>query len=262
MLNVDDQPETIHLYVVREEAPRPRLFPIFLSILALLVLAALCTLFPYQQPVVPMTLRIPAVPLYLKDFQASVQIVPTGVKTYPATTAHGTLTLTNGSIISQTIPQGFRLGSIVTDSAVFVPAGSANGYGFARVQAHSLMSGTRGNIPAYSIDTVIGTSVYIRNLSAFYGGRDEYSVKFVTLQDKQTALLTARNLLAAKPVGLHYPCTEDHFTDIGNMIATWHCQFLTYITPSYLHVLSVKLSGKYLNVSGWFIPPMEHCWVK
>jgi hypothetical protein len=57
---------------------------------------------------------------------ARVVVIPTGVKVYSATTAHGTLTITNGSVISQTIPQGFRLNNVVTDTAAFVPAGSAN----------------------------------------------------------------------------------------------------------------------------------------
>ena len=34
-------------------------------------------------------------------FSATKQITPTGVKTYPATTAHGTLTIANGSAVSQ-----------------------------------------------------------------------------------------------------------------------------------------------------------------
>jgi hypothetical protein len=30
MLHVDDKQETLHIYVVREEAPKPRLFPYML----------------------------------------------------------------------------------------------------------------------------------------------------------------------------------------------------------------------------------------
>jgi hypothetical protein len=79
---------------------------------------------------------------------------------------------------------------------VFVPAGSANGYGYAVVPAHSLISGSSGNIPAYAINQVEGSSVYIRNLSAFSGGHDSYSVQYVTAQDKQAALVSAREQLS------------------------------------------------------------------
>ena len=67
---------------------------------------------------------------------------------------------------------------VVTDRAVFVPAGNANGYGYATVSAHALLSGKAGNIPAYTINQVEGSSVFIRNLTAFHGGRDSYSVKY------------------------------------------------------------------------------------
>ncbi len=263
MFNVDDRPETLHVYVVREEAPRPQLFPIFLSSLALLVLAALCTLFPYQQPVERTSLRIPAVPLYLKDFHTSVQIVPTGVKTYPATTAHGVLTITNGSIIGQSIPAGFTIQGVITEAAVYVPGGNANGYGWAHVLAHAVNAGKVGNLPAYAIDSVIGSSVYIRNLTAFTGGRDAYSVKIITAQDIQTATNRAHNLLATAIIGLHYPCKEAVFVGVHkNLNVIWHCQFVTYSVPSFLHVTSAKLIGNSVIVSGWFTVHKKQMWVK
>ena len=176
MQTVDDQPETIHLYVVREKAARPPLLPIFLSVIALSALVAFCALTPYQQPVTRLTIRVPAVLLPLKTFTAIAAIIPTGTKVYPATTAHGVLTITNGSVIAQVIPTGFTVQNVATDMAVFVPAGSANSDGYATVTEHALTSGKAGNIPAYAIDRVEGSSVYIRNLSAFRGGRDGYSV--------------------------------------------------------------------------------------
>src|SRR6266566_9176837 len=208
MQTVDERPETIHLYVVREKEPTPSVLPIVLSALSLAVLFIFCALIPYQQPVTRAVIRVPAVLLPIRTFTATVAIIPTGVNVYPATTAHGILTITNGSVIAQTIQQGFRLGNVVTDWPVFVPAGSANGYGYAAVAAHALMAGKAGNIPAYAIHQVVGSSVYVRNLAAFHGGRDSYSVKIVTTQDKQTALMTARNILALKINGLHYPCNE------------------------------------------------------
>jgi hypothetical protein len=210
MLHVDDKPETLHIYVVREEAPKPSLLPIFLSVLALASLVALSIAVPYEQPVTRAVIRVPAVLLPLRTFSATAAIIPTGVKVYPATVAHGTLTITNGSIIGQSIPAGFAIQGVVTDYAVYVPGGNANGYGWAIVTAHTLISGTGGNLATLAINQVIGSSVYIRNLSAFTGGKDSYAVKLATAQDKQTALTKARNILAMQINGLHYTCQELH----------------------------------------------------
>src|SRR5437870_5345540 len=118
MQTVDEKPETIHLYVVREEEPRPSFFPLILSVLALLVLVVVGIVSPYRQPGERETLRVPAVFLPLKVFTTSVHIIPTGVKTYPATTAHGILTITNGSIISQTLPKGMIIIGVVLDYSI------------------------------------------------------------------------------------------------------------------------------------------------
>jgi hypothetical protein len=61
MQTVDEQPETIHLYVVREKEPKPSVFPIVLSALSLVVLFVFCALVPYQQPVTRAVIRVPAV---------------------------------------------------------------------------------------------------------------------------------------------------------------------------------------------------------
>ncbi len=177
MQTVDDTPETIHLYVVREEVPKPQLFPIVLSVLALLVLVVLAVAVPYQQPVTRITLRVPAVPLTIKSFTAQTAIVPTGFKTYPATTAHGVLTITNGSVIAQTLPSSLTFVcsngiSIITDRATYVPPGSADGYGVSTIPAHLLSAGI--NLAALSINQTIGTSLYVRNLQPFTGGRPAY----------------------------------------------------------------------------------------
>ncbi len=265
MFEVDDEPiETLHVYVVREAAPKPSLLPIIISVLALLTLVAISGFSPPQQPVTRVEIRVPAVLLPVQTFKVRVSVVPTGVRAYPATTAHGTLTMTNGSIISQTLPAGFIFTtssgvSVVTDQAVFVPAGNANGYGYAVVSAHTGIAGNSGNIPTLAIDTVIGSSVYVRNLTAFSGGSDAYSIKVVTSQDKQTALDKARQYLAAGSTGLHYPCSE---TISSTMAVTWRCQFLTYHIPAYMHVAGVKIIGKNLLLTIWFVARPVHIWVK
>lgn len=260
MYQVDEKPETIHLYVVREgKSARPPLAPLLLSLFGLALLIVLSVAFPYKQPVTRLAIRVPAVPLGVKSFTVSVAILPTGIRTYPATTAHGVLTITNGSIIAQVIPAGFTIGGVVTDATVYVPAGSADGYGQAAVSAHALTSGHAGNLAPLAINAVIGSSVYVRNLSAFQGGRDAYAVKYVTDQDRHKAIAQARHLLTGTVTGLHYPCVE---AVTGSVTLTWRCQFVTYSLPSSMHVVSVQLQGKEVVVTVWFVAHPTRVWVK
>jgi hypothetical protein len=256
MQTVDEKPETIHLYVVRGEE-RPPLLPIFLSVIALSVLVVIALL-PYQQPEIRKTIRVPAVLLPIQTFSTTVQVIPTGIKTYPATTARGRLTITNGSVISSELPKGLIFSGngieVATDSPVFVPAGSAGGYGYATVAAHAFISGKKGNISAYAINEVIGTSIYIRNLQAFRGGRDAYSVKFVTAQDRQTAIEKGRSVLLNRTIKglLDSPCKE---IIAGNLSVTWTCQFVTYSVPSYMKVTGARISGKSVLVDVVYVEP-------
>jgi hypothetical protein len=238
MQAVDEEPvETIHLYVVREGEKRPSLIPAILSIFALSFLVAIGVLLPYQQPEIRTTIRVPAVLLPLKTFNTSVAVNATGSKTYPATTARGILILTNGSILSQELPQGMIFTAkngveVVTDAAVFVPAGNASAFGVATVSAHALVSGLQGNLRAFAIDQVYGTSLYIRNLHSFTGGQNAYSVKFITSKDRQISLSQARqSLMQQTLVGLlPSPCTET-VTGSQTVHVTWTCQFVTYHSP-------------------------------
>lgn len=264
MHTVDEKPETIHLYVVREKEAYPLFAPVLLAFFALSILMAIGIALLYIQPEQRVSITVPAVLLPFKTFTARVAVTPTGIKVYPATTAHGVLTITNGSVISQTLPAGIIFisnsgVSVTTNTAVFVPGGSANGYGFATVAAHALSSGKQGNIPAYAINRVEGSSVYIRNLTAFSGGRDAYSVKFVTAQDRQAALETARQYLAIISTGLHYPCSE---TLSGALTVAWRCQFVTYHLPAYMRVTGVRIEGKNLIVDVIFVARPVRIWAK
>ncbi len=130
------------------------------------------------------------------------------------------------------------------------------------MSAHATVSGKGGNIATFAINSVEGTSLYIRNLSAFTGGKDSYSVKYATAQDKQTALLQARGILLGKSIGLHSPCTEDHVAGVSNMIVTWRCQFVKYTVPSYMHVSAVQLVGTHVILSVWYLPPVRQVRLK
>jgi baseplate J-like protein len=269
MFQVEDEPkgenepiETIHLYVVREGEKHPSLVPVILSILTLVSLIAVGIVTPYKQPEVRKTIRVPAIFLPLKPFTTSVSVISTGVKTYPATTAHGTLTITNGSILSEELPKGMIFTGkdgveVITDQAVFVPAGSASGYGVAYVSAHAATSGKSGNIATLDIDSVEGTALYMRNLAAFTGGADSYSVKFVTAQDRETALSKARAILLPQTFSglLDSPCKE---TITGNqtLSVTWTCQFVTYTTPSFpgIRVIHAQVMGKVVLLDIVYLP--------
>jgi len=248
------------LYIVREGDKRPSPIPVIISVLALSILIAIGVLTPYRQPEQRASIRVPAVPLFTKTFNTMVKVVPTGITTYPATFAHGVLSISNGSVISQTLPLGFTVTAIdgvevAIDASVYVPGGNADGYGMATVSAHLLRSGI--NLSTLSINQVIGTSLFIRNLSPFTGGHPAYSVSFASQQDRVRALERARNLLAIEATGLHFPCHETITS-----VLTWHCQFFTYHVPSYLHVTSVTIQGNYLLVDVVFVAHHRRIWVK
>src|SRR6266699_1271581 len=208
-----DEVETIHLYVVRECEKKPyTLLPLLGALLCLLGIAA-TTFYSAQHPYYEhQWLSVPAELLPPKTFRAEAPIIPTGVHTSSATIAHGTLTITNGSVISQTL--------------------------------------------------LAGSSVYIRNLSAFHGGADSYSIKYVSSHDKQTSLLQARGILALQINGLHYPCNESYLQKGLVNTVTWQCQFVSYHIPAFYHVTGVRLTGKNLMLDVWFVPRPVHIWVK
>src|SRR2546428_9076064 len=198
---VNDEIETIHLYVVREEEKKPyTLLPLLCAFACLLGIVAI-TLYSAQHPYYEhKRLTLPAQFLPLKTFTAVAPVIPTGIQTYPATQAHGTLTLTNGSVVTEILPKGIIFTGngieVITQSSVLVPGRSAAGYGVATVQAKAVTIGSIGNIKPLTIDAVYGTALYVRNLPSFTGGKEAYSIKVVTNQDKQTALDHARTVLS------------------------------------------------------------------
>src|SRR5260370_7621706 len=58
------------------------------------------------------------------------------------------------------------------------------------VSAHALASGKAGNIPALAVDTVEGSSVYVRNVASFHDGRDAYSANLITFHHHPSSLVT------------------------------------------------------------------------
>jgi hypothetical protein len=269
-VNVVDEPiETIHLYVVREETKQPfPFFPLYIMVACLACMMGGITYLALHPTYEHETLSIPAHFLPLQTFTATQLITPTGIQTYPATTAHGTLTLTNGSIVSQWLPKGFIVIAnngvqAATELALFVPAGNANGYGRATTPAHLLTTGI--NLSTLSIDEVIGTSLYIRNLDPFTGGRPAYSVKVITPQDKQAAFTTAHTLLAPQAARIRAilakPCSESVLWGTSVQLS-WTCQFVAYPSMPGMQITAIRLRGKNLLVDVTFIAHPRQRWVR
>src|SRR6266567_1988377 len=270
---VDDPVETIHVYMVKEEEKQaPLLLPLFAALLCLAVITSVAIYSGSHPAYEHETLTVPAHFLPLKVFRAEAPIIPTGIKTYPATYAIGTLTLTNGSVLSETLPQGVIFNGVngvevQTTESVFIPSGSASGYGVATVPARAVVAGTDGNIQTLAINAVYGTALYVRNTSSFSGGNDAYMTRFVTDQDRLEGVRRARNLLAEQKAQilayLAKPCSESQFllTSIKTTI-TWHCQFVTYKVPSYMRVMAAHLVGKSFLVDVVFVARPERTWAK
>lgn len=264
MYAVNHEIETIHLYVVREEEKnQPFLLPLLAALLCLLGIGAI-TLYSAMHPSYEQQrLSIPAHFLPLKTFAAQVPIIPTGKRTYSATYAEGTLTLTNGSVLSEVLPQGIIFSGangveVQTEQSVFIPAGSAIGYGVATVPTKAVVAGKAGNIQTLAINAVYGMALYVRNLSAFTGGKDAYSVSVQLPQDRQTALTTARALVVSQKASIQAmlasPCKEIASASEKVLRLSWGCQFVTYHVPSHMHVTAVQLVGRKILVDVVFVP--------
>jgi hypothetical protein len=146
---------------------------------------------------------------------------------------------------------------IVTANDVFVPGGNPPSFGVAYVKATAAIAGKQGNIAAWAINQLYGVSLYIRNLTAFHGGRDAYSVKIITAQDRQNAITTARvsvTLSEARSKDfLAYPCSEVVEQKNSRIRLIWACQYVRFAIPSYMHLTTFKLVGKNIIAEVWYV---------
>lgn len=210
----EDQIETIHVYMLREDNQQPEPEPPrwpglqrsafkwdtiqqwIIGSIAMFMLVGF-TFAPAGPAFVIKTLRIPLIPLPIQTFTASANIVPTGVQQYPAVQAIGNLTVYNGSILQESLPAGFIVTSasgveIATDAPVTIPAANPPAFGVTTTRAHAVVAGAAGNIAAGAIHQADGSSLVIKNLAAFTGGADAYTVKYATTQDVNNATTAAR----------------------------------------------------------------------
>lgn len=262
----DDQIETIHVYMVRDDDQQepepeqrwPRLqFPTVNWDLARQYITAsiACVMlagFAFAGVGGPLftikKLSIPLVALPAQVFTASVNIIPTGVQVIPATSARGTLTIYNGSILQESLPAGFIVTSaggieVETDQAVTIPAADPPAFGVASVPAHAVVTGSAGNIAAYSVRQSDGTSLTIKNLAAFTGGKDAATRQIVTTDDVNNAIAEAREKVEGKPViGLMVePCSEKVNKSEESVSVMRECQTYTYTLPKHLKIVSMRI---------------------
>ena len=250
----DDDIETVHLYVVPEKKRRRPSLSLSLhqivhrcmQALAFLLLAGLY-IHPQQGPhSLTRIISVAAIPLPIRQVQASAPIVATGVKTIPAIQSQGVLTIYNGSVLTESLPAGFLVNSgsgveVATTLAVTVPAANLPDLGVTQVSAHAVTAGEAGNISAGAIHQEDGSSLVIKNLSAFRGGQDARTEQVVTADDLTRAEESARvEASAHKPPGIYaHACAETDIQAFTSVTVQLTCQPVTYTVPKGTKVLSV-----------------------
>ncbi len=263
--NLTEKMKTIHVWMVpepelEEEPEKQGRFQLpgwrdigqrAIQLLALLLLAVICT--AESSPAYAIrTIRVQAILLPIQTVQANAAIIPTGERTIPATRARGWLTITNGSSIIETLPAGFTVESasgaqIAIDQAVTVPASNGETFGRATVAAHAVQPGAAGNIAARDVDVTEGTSLYLKNPTAFSGGRDARTERYATGADTDNALAAARSKakqeIAATHHGVLVKCTETAHLETTRATVSWACQYATYNAPAGVQVLSAQVQG-------------------
>lgn len=220
-----------------------------MAVLAVIMLAVFIFV-PYQAVYATSFISVPAQFLPPKVFTVSEKMTPTGTQTIPATTASGVLTLYNGSLFSQGIPQGFQVTSssgvtISTDQAVTIPAANPPSEGMATVTAHAVSPGAVGNIAAGAVNQTESGYILIKNLTGFSGGQDAVTTKVVTPDDVATALAAARGqLVNQRPTTmLARPCDETQNQQQTTLMVSWSCVYAMYTAPTSAQILSAFVEG-------------------
>lgn len=270
-----DDIETVYLYVYDEDPEQARRSPsirwprfawphisfngkriadLVMQWAAFAVLAA-CSLWSGAPFFTIQSITVPLHLLPVQHVQASATIVPTGVQIIPAVQAHGVLTIYNGSAVVESLPAGFivttRQGiEIATDTAVTIPAETPPVNGSATVAAHAVGSGVAGNIAVGAINAVVGSSLYVKNLSSFTGGQDASTTHYVTASDSVHTLAEARQRAQQRqaqtpPLGLLIrPCHETDQPQGMSVTVVLSCQYGTYTAPTGVTVLRVEVREK------------------
>jgi hypothetical protein len=160
---------------------------------------ATVTIIPLSRSLTTLTtLSLQGRPLGPLTLAQTARVPATGHRHQDAKPARGAITFFNGLLTAQTIAAGTVLtassgAQVVTERAVFIPAGNPPVYGEATVPAHALLPGPQGNLRAGAIhQACCAPSVVAENLAAFTGGQDARDDTVVTRADLDTAAATLK----------------------------------------------------------------------
>lgn len=126
---------------------------------------------------------------------------------FPAQQATGIITFYNGKTIDQKVNAGTTFNvsggvQIITDKAVDIPAANPPSFGVATVSAHAVPAGAGGNIAPLTVNVRDccggGGTISAKNLTAFSGGQDAYTVVAQSDIDGAATLLEASLTQSAK----------------------------------------------------------------
>jgi hypothetical protein len=146
------------------------------------------------------TLDVPTRTLAPITLTRSLTISTTGQGHQDARAATGLLTFYNGNVNPQTVAIGTAFTGrdgiqVSTDQSVTIPAADPPSFGQATLTATTIRAGSRGNIHAYDLNGAISSSLFVKNLQAFTGGRDARTYKAVGQQDIQNLTSTVQKTL-------------------------------------------------------------------
>lgn len=249
----EEEMETVDVYIVpRRKADKVRTHLILdklASLIGLIALFPVLTSFDLG----PWTISVPSTVLPPQILSMTVPLAQTGQRTIPAVSATGTLVISNGSIIVQYLRAGFIVASpggveIATDAPVTIPASDGVTFGMARVQAHAVVAGQSGNIAPLAINSVIESSLFVRNKEAFTGGMDARIEQYATKQDRDSAYSIATYRLGKQITGrlTNGKCAETVDFSESSLLVEWKCAFLLYRVPDGAHVIGAKRDGDHV----------------
>ncbi len=137
----------------------------------------------------------------------SQTVATTGHGYQPAEQARGIITFYNGqfqpvALAAGTILTGANGIQVITSQDATIPAGNPPRYGQATVAAHSIQSGSSGNIAAFDInEPCCFASVLAKNTYPFTGGQDERTYPTVTQNDIHSISTVLKTALSQSVTG-------------------------------------------------------------
>lgn len=208
----------------------------------------------------------------------------TGHNHMPGRAATGTLTFSNGAFNAQTVPAGTMfIGkdgiNVVSDVTATIPSGDAATakVGIVTIAAHTNNIGANGNIAALDINQICcinNGTIFVKNTSAFTGGRDAKDYMFLQQSDvdqvanplKNSETTQAQNGVQAQLRANESPatstlCKPNVTTDMpvgdngknvtsSNVQVSMNCTMAAYDQQAALAIIKPKLQTKANSLLG------------